>query len=615
MFKTLSMIFLPAVLVLCIPVSEPAVVAQDVVSDQPVPAGTGQLQTAPALFNGGVDDQGRSYLLNGQPAKNGKLILTASNGFFDNGICRADGESSLPKVGDDELIKPNFAYLDQWKKTDGKIRWHLWLPQAGTVRLSFNMQVSRSEAGSQLTVSLAGKSQTVTTVQSSPDTPQPWKLSFDVTEPGEHTISLSAKNIRDGKSGVGQLHTVDVFGPAITRSQLLRARWRPAAVHGGYSCSKLPQSQTWVMTTRSMCDFSSYSPITTPFGYYGTSFEADRRTAGSFNFSMWAAGAGKQVPPLEQMPHLLAAGSPQAEFSGFGHEGSGVKLREWIPMPDRPELCVQALRVETDGNYDTYSGYFWDHPTQQWKLYAVGRKWNGGKAKTNLAPGSFCEVPGPPHVQRSGDLVREVRRRGWHLDDNEKWHAMDRFNCTSKEPANKFWYTTLDGEFAMGTGGMRYYEFKQPSAPKRQQSLPEFLTPEATRQLYQLPVRITEVKTDNVESTSATINLSIAEAGKKPHIEIYYGETDCLTFARRKLHGTERNSEVSQSTQADNRSWSHSTEAKPLKDGNHQVVLTGLKPSTTYYYRALITNDKGKLWTFQTQSLRTKPAASTSGRK
>ena len=52
-----------------------------------VPDGTGQLESVPALFSGGVDEQGRDYLLNGQLATNGKLILTASNGFFDNGVC------------------------------------------------------------------------------------------------------------------------------------------------------------------------------------------------------------------------------------------------------------------------------------------------------------------------------------------------------------------------------------------------------------------------------------------------------------------------------------------------------------------------------------------------
>ena len=581
-------------------------VGQDGAGRDKVPAGIGQLESAPALFKGGVDTQGRHYLLNGQPAQNSKLILTASNGFFDNGVCRASGESSLPKFGDDSLIKPNFAFLDQWKKTSGTIRWHLWLPQPGTIRLSVNMRISEREAGSQLTVSLAEESRNVTTIRSSPHTPQPWNLTFDIDKPGEHTVSLSADNVRDNSSGVGELYTIDVFGPAVKDAQLLRARWRPAAVHGGYSCSRIKQSRIWVMTTRSMCDFSSYSPITTPFGYYGTSFEADRRTKGGFNFSMWAAGSRGKVPPLEQMPHLLAAGSPRAEFSGFGHEGSGVKLREWIPMPDRPQVCVQALRVESEGNYDTYHGYFWDHPTRRWKLYAVGRKWNGGKAKEHLSPGSFCEIPGPPQVQRSGDRVREIRRRGWHYGDDNKWHPMDTFNCKSKGPANKFWYTTNDGEFAMVTGGMRYYEFSHPPAPGEQQSLPEFLTPEATRQLYWLPTEIGEVNAKNVSRTSASITLSMVRAGTNSVAEIYYGESDCLTFAKRKLHGTERNSAVSQSTQADSRSWSHGSRAVPLKDGNNQVILDGLKPATTYHYRAMITNDEGKHWTFQTQSFRTK---------
>ena len=570
------------------------------------PAGNGQLETPPALFGGGVDPQGRRYFLNGQPAQNNKLILTASNGFFDLGTCRAGGQSALPKIGDDSLIKPNYAFLDQWKSINGSIRWHLWCGQSGTVRLNVHLQVSEREAGSRLTISFAEKSRRVTTVASTADTPQPWNLDFQITEPGEQTISLSAETIRSSNSGVGKLYTIDAFGDGIQDSQLLRARWRPAAVHGSYSCSKLERSRVWVMTTRSICDFSSYSPITTPFGYYGTSFGSDRRSNGNFNFSMWAAGARGTIPPLEQMPHLLAAGSPEAEFSGFGHEGSGVKLREWIPMPDRPELCVQALRVESNEKYDTYSGYFWDHPTRQWKLYAVGRKWNGQKVKESLTPGSFCEIPGPPQVQRTGDLVREVRRRGWHYGEDKKWHAMDTFHCRSKDPTNKFWYTTDKGEFAMGTGGMRYYEFQQPSAPTKENQLPEFLTPTSTAQLTLLPAEIKEMTATNVTRNSATIQLAMARAGTNSHAKIFYGENDCLTFAKRQLHGTERNSEVSQSTQADKRSWSNNSQRIALKDGLNQITLTGLKPATTYYYRCLITNDQGKCWTFQTNSFRTR---------
>jgi hypothetical protein len=96
-----------------------------------VPNGVGQLETAPGLVWGGVDDDGREYYVNGQPANSGKLILTASNGFFTPGVCRASGESLLPKTGDDGLIAPNYAILLNWKKTDGTIRWHLWLAGRG----------------------------------------------------------------------------------------------------------------------------------------------------------------------------------------------------------------------------------------------------------------------------------------------------------------------------------------------------------------------------------------------------------------------------------------------------------------------------------------------------
>ena len=583
-----------------------------------VPKGNGQLVMPPKLFKAGVDDNGREYFLNGQPAQQGKLILTASNGFFDKGICRAEGESSLPKVGDDDLIKPNFAFLGQWKSTVGSLRWHIWVTKPGKVRMSFNMRVPKAAVGSELTVQMDCDAvsefdkflelqdvQVVNTVESTPEKPQKWDLEFQLEEPGEHTITVSAAAIADPKIGVGELHSIDLFGEAIEQAQLLRARWRPAAVHGGYASSQVKQSRMWVIRTRSVCDYSSYSPITTPFGYFGTSFAADRRVKGDFNFSMWAAGRGGEVPPLHRMPHLLAAGSPDAQFSGFGHEGSGVKLRGWTSMPDRPTNCIQALRVQNDGEYDTYHGYFWDHPGRRWKLYAIGRKWHGGKPMQNLKPGSFCEIPGPPHTQRSGDRVREVRRRGWHFGDDRKWHAMDQFTYRYKSPMNKYWYITDDGEFAMGTGGMRYYAANEIHPHKTQTPLPAYLSPAATKQLYELPVEIDGTKVVDIGSDTATVDVSLKRAGTNARATVYYGTTDCLTFAKRKLHGTERNSKVSASTQQTGRSWAHSIEIDSIRDGINSVKLKGLSPKTKYYYRVLISNDEGKIWTFKTHSFRT----------
>ena len=61
------------------------------------PAGQGQLSSPPIWFKAGKDELGNAIEYFGQAAQNGKLILTASNGFFDHGI-RAMGTSKRKDV-------------------------------------------------------------------------------------------------------------------------------------------------------------------------------------------------------------------------------------------------------------------------------------------------------------------------------------------------------------------------------------------------------------------------------------------------------------------------------------------------------------------------------------
>ena len=73
------------------------------------------------------------------------------------------------------------------------------------------------------------------------------------------------------------------------------------------------------------------------------------------------------MPPVFAMPHLLATGNPAAEFSGFGHEGSGVKIRNWEPYWRNPKSVIQALRVETKDGFDTFYGYLFDEEKKSWE--------------------------------------------------------------------------------------------------------------------------------------------------------------------------------------------------------------------------------------------------------
>ena len=557
-----------------------------------VPGGFGQLNEAPKLIPGGMDEAGRKFSYLGQEAIDEKLILTASNGFFTDRVATAKGESDLPKVGDEELIVPNFAYLD-WSGTERSLRWHVLVKKPGTVEFRAHLEVEAP--GSTVAVSFAGEMKMVTTAKSGPGEVQPWDLSFEVAEPGEYIFALQGESSPSGK--IGNLYRVDAFGPALEEAHLLRVRWRPAAVHGSYDTEKVSGAKLLVFTTRSVADISSYSPVTTPFGYYGTSFDADRRSNGAFNFSMW--GKEDAASNLKVMPHLIGLGSPEGEFSGFGHEGSGVKPRGWEPMPDRPELVVQALRLESDAEYDTYFGYYFDHPINAWKFYAAGKKWHGGKPMEHLRLGSFCEVPGPPDRERTGDIYREVRRRGWAWD-GEQWSALETYKpggsgSDGELPVNKLWYTTADGEYAMGCGGIRLYHH-DPSrvVPSSAAELPYFLSSSSVESLFRLPIGFGEVQVTEAHPTRAVIEFELTSGDALKDGMVYFGTRDALTFAPRELHGTERNSELSQAVQSS--SWESGVVVESVAIGVNRVELPDLKPGTEYYGRILVNNNVSRIW-------------------
>ncbi|MFT5468419.1 MAG: hypothetical protein ACI8UO_003528 [Verrucomicrobiales bacterium] len=569
---------------------------------QNAPEGFGQLKNPPTIIPGGTDEEGRSFSYLGQLETNQKIILTASNGFFTKGACQAKGESQLPKVGDEELIVPNFEHLD-WKEAEGTLRWHLLVQKPGEVR--FNVHMDVANGGADIEVNFAGQTIKVSASKSRSDSPQSWDLTFDVEQPGEYMLSLGAAEPGSG-SAIGLLHRIDAFGSGIEGANLLRVRWRPAAVHGGYDTAKVENAKLLVFTTRSNCDISSYSPITTPFGYYGTSFDGDRRSNGSFNFSMW--GQEQAAFDLKTMPHLLGVGSPEGEFSGFGHEGSGVKPRGWDPMPDRPELVVQALRVVSEDDYDCYYGYYFDHPTNAWKFYGAGKKWHDGKPREHIKLGSFCEIPGPPQNERTGDVYREVRRMGWAHDDG-KWIPLEQFSpggtgSSGDLPVNKSWFTTKDGEYAMGCGGIRLYQHKASLVKAGGGGeLPYFLASPTIQNIFSMPVQFGEVQATEVASDSATIEIDVPGGGELKAGAVYFGTQDSLTFAPRELHGTEKNSELSQTILRN--AWESVAEISAAHEGVNRVTLDGLKPETTYFYRVLMTNSVSRIWNHESLSFTT----------
>ena len=193
-----------------------------------------------------------------------------------------------------------------------------------------------------------------------------------------------------------------------------------------------------------------------------------------------------------------------------------------------------------------------------------------------------------------------MRRRGWFYGDDQQWHRADTATLTSKkEIANKIAGVDAEGWFLLGTGGLEFYE---PPAPQKSQvntDLPHYLAGSKAKELFVLPVTfISHVASP--ETTSATVTYKL-QALEQAEARLFYGEVDCLTFANRDLHGTEKKG-ISADLVASDRVWQHETPPVNFSGESVSFDLRNLKPGTTYFYRILVSHPGGKSWDFESGS-------------
>ena len=526
-------------------------------------------------------------------SQNGMVVLTANNGFFDKGKVRAIGKG-LMEGAEKGLISSSFQALEFISGKDAATaRWYLFAEAKTDATITIEFAQGKGEGSWIIGV---GKNQSQFEVGKE-DTLKTFPIFF---EKGKQKISL----IRYG-NGMGVVKSVRLKGAEMEKLSLLRARWRPAAIHTRYWSEGCPEPVMWIFESRNSSSGSSYSPMTTNFGYFGASFGANQRAAGGVNFSMWALsqkGAKGELPALDQMPHLLATGNPDAEFSGFGHEGSGVKIRNWTPYAHQPKSVIQALRVEKNGIYHTYYGYLFDEVKNQWILYAVGNKVPRRNSKAIVRASSFCEVPGPPQVERTGDVERILDRRGWFVDAKGQIFPVDRMT-TKARFQNHGIAISEDHWFRMTAGGV---DFREVLAEVKSDHLHKgliYLKPDVLEGLYQLPAEIGGSHVTEIESGSATISYQLKSPGRAAKGVVWYGEVDAITFAPRKFHGTERG-RASEKLFGKGRVWETSTDAQALVMGGNRFRLKNLKPDTKYYYRMLVENQEGKCWAARSGSFK-----------
>jgi hypothetical protein len=551
------------------------------VGAQPLGVGDGQLGQPIEYIDAGL---GGGLVHMAQRTADGALQLTPNESFFPKMGLRAQDSSDLPDVN--QLNKGQmFDTISGWRP--GAIaEWGLWLERPG--ELIVELWMSGTTGEEEFLVEIVDLlSREVKIKPNKSDTPRPVaRVSLRAAGIGKHVLHL--QKINEG-AGDARLHRVTVTGHAASDAAVLRKRWRPAAAHTRFSSSREPENvRLWIMEMDAVPgELSFYSPVTTPFGYYGPSWLADGRVNTSFNFSLWSYKRGAPEPPVEQLSHLLAVGHPEALFDGFGHEGTGVKVRGWDPLGGRQnQRQALALRVEPGKMYDTYFSYFYAPDEKRWRLFGVGNKWNRGKPLESLWVGSFVEVPGPPDRQRTGTTVREMRYRGWVMGEGGELLPLDRMSVADVDKTTGLTYTDRgmreDGWFAMETGGWVFRPAPKgqyvPGDPTKLNQRPEFIQPAAVKALLSVPSSIEPVSIRR-SGVGVMINFKIRNASKDTEAWVYYGADEGLTLADR---------------------WAHKLAVKNPREGVNRVTIDKLPANQPLRIRLLLKNDEGKFWSSRT---------------
>ena len=546
-------------------------------ADEAPHTGMGQLG-APVVLEPG--DTKESFYSKLQKTPDAKLYLTANESFFPYLGLVASGEGRTADIQNLNSGK-SFAYIEKWGTGDAaEWIWHTAYPG----RIDVRVWMSAPRGGSTFSLMSGGQHERFS-IPPSPSPKRVHSFSFQIQEAGLQHLRLTC----DTATANTRLHWIELSGDSIKDAGVLRKRWRPAAAHTRLSSSRATQPiRMWVMEMDAVPgELGFYAPITTPFGYYGPTWKADGTVNASFNFSLWSYGRNQSQPPIEHLSHLLAVGNRNAVFGGFDHEGTGVKIRKWDPLAGHQgQRQVFALRVVSSKMYDTFYSYFYLEDEDQWRLFGIGNKYNKGKPLKSLWSGSFVEVPGPPHIQRTGIYTREMRYRGWVMQEDGQWYQIDQMSSGDIDRETQLTHTargeTDDGRFFLRTGGLGFYKPSGQSVIRasfrRPEPLPAFLTPRHIQTLQSCPSEVSllgAIKT----SDTLTLRYKIRGIGKEPRLKLFWGNMNALTFADR---------------------WQHSLILPEPHEGENSVTLDDDFRSYTPFLRILLINDDGQFWSHQT---------------
>ena len=507
----------------------------------------------------------------------GELLLTANTCFFDD----PDAGKLIALKTTDIAVKPDelnnnavFDGIDKIFEENDKITWFFSVGVPGqptaqlhdlTLQIALEPRVYPANPGPKLTNSTGSwDAELVVDLDNVQTTYEP-NLTAAVTTAtirmqqvpeGIKTLKVFLKNNFKGKLGIGVLRYVKVWSSnASTSFSVLRARWRPAAVHTTFRCSNTSNVSAWVCKQRKVDDalLGAFSPMSSGTGYVGIGMDRDGQAGNSgMPFSAWVHGDDEPIPPTNEWSFFTAIGNPDAYIRVFHHEGNGVKIEKYdtLWVGNTSKDYVTCLKVNpqpfakfSNGVLLTYTAFWFDEDavrpgTQEkgvWRLYAELQAFKPRYAGLKL--GGFVEVTGGSEEQRTGHVVRGVKYQMYAKDKNtNSWHLVDRMAVGEAGQITEKNWTVAHDHFEARNGGVPQRllpSTKEVGLAAVPSQLPVYMKYISDVDNFVMPYPVLEsFEGDHASNAEVIVNVQVPGFvdGEPSSIEVFYGPQDQLTL-------------------------------------------------------------------------------------
>jgi len=473
-----------------------------------------------------------------------------------------------------------YKYIGNFEQVGEVMYWGVYLPKyTECIRLYCEMDID-NKSNTTLCLSIDNTQNVVFNVIDSSD-----KYTFAYELPnlseGFHTIELKIVN-KAPKIKTGNLYFMKLC--SANELCVVRERWRPVAAHGIFKSTKTTNFNAWVACLKKLPSLGCFSPINTPFGYYGPVMDAEGKSTG-VNFSLWSYNAGAPIPPRHKLSRILAIGDKNATFAEFFHEGTGVKVGSFnLWSTNTSKTYIFAFKYSKEIKYQTsegciysFYGYYWDESVNEWKFYAMGQKFYTNTINS-LSFSSFVEIPGPSNKERSNHVKRTVLYKGYARDTvSNKWMQLDQLYSTDLAPFTNIRYSVDDEMLAISTGGLEQMSKSDVgglvTAPI-DSILPLYMTPckiQVINNNIEFPIITGTILEDN--NSTRVIDIDIRNTYLYNTVEVYYGTQDGLTIKRL---------------------WETSKIIQNVTGGINKIKIPN--DTNCKYMRILVISDKDQIW-------------------